>query len=270
MSMATMMTMSRDCPSDVVIEGDCLDVLATLPDACVDAIICDPPYGTTACRWDAVIPFAPLWAQLHRVLKPQRAIALFSSQPFTSALVASNIARFRYEWIWRKSVGGGFLTAKHRPLKRHENIVVFSEGEHLYHPQLRRGEAYHARQGYAGEALARRGDEIAGWVTKNPGFRYPTSVLTFASETGLHPTQKPVALIRYLVRTYSDPGDLILDFTLGSGTTALAAALEGRHYLGIERETKYVRAARRRLAQTLTPQIRPRSARPARRVTSRE
>jgi hypothetical protein len=203
----------------------------------VDACIADPPYGTTACAWDAVIPFAPMWASLKQLVKRSGAIVLFGSQPFTSALVMSNPKMFRCEWTWAKSNGGGFLNANRYPLKRHENIVAFSREASLYNPQMDTGEPYACRRAAAGETT--QDQSVAGWVTVSDGSRYPTTVLDFSNETGLHPTQKPVELMRYLVRTYTNPGDTVLDFTAGSFTTGVACIIEGRNFIGIEQDEHY-------------------------------
>ena len=232
-----------------VMQGDCLKLMQRIPDQSIDACITDPPYGTTACKWDSVIPFEPMWSELKRIVKPNGAIVLFASQPFTSLLVASNIECFRYEWIWRKSNGGGFLNANRHPLKRHENILVFSQKASLYFPQKSKGKPYLIRSAGAGGTTFDQ--SVAGWVTENNGDRFPVSVLPFANDTGLHPTQKPVDLLRYLVRTYTNTGDTVLDFTTGSGTTGVACAIEGRNFIGIEREKQYVKIARSRIAEAL-------------------
>lgn len=222
-----------------------LDLLALLPDASVDAVITDLPYGTTACAWDEVIPFAPMWAGVRRVLKPRGVFVTTASQPFTSALVMSNPSWFRCEWIWRKPQGTGYLNANRQPMKNHESVIVFSEGEHDYHPQMRKGKPYRATSGAVGDFV--RDKTVGGYLTLNDGSRYPLSVVDFDSETGLHGTQKPVPLYRYLVRTYTQPGDLVLDFCCGSATTGIACREEGRRFVLGEKDTEIAATAQARL-----------------------
>lgn len=227
--------------------GDCREILPTLPK--VDAVITDPPYGTTQCGWDAVIPFADMWAALEHVTAPGVPVVLFGSEPFSSFLRASNIRRFRYDWIWDKPKGTGFLNAKRQPLRCHELISVFSDGPARYFPQKTRGHqrkttfrAKHLQTDVYGE--------MAGDYHYDSTERYPRSVLTFSSDTqnsSLHPTQKPVALMQYLILTYTQPGEAVLDFTMGSGTTGVACAIEQREFIGIEREPKYFDIACRRI-----------------------
>ena len=227
--------------------GDCLKVMPGLEAQSFDAIITDPPYGTTACAWDTVIPFAPMWGELRRLIRPRGAIALFGSQPFTSALVMSNPGWFRYEWVWDKRLPTGFLDAERKPLKRHENIIVFSDGRAEYRPIMRTGQLRH-------KGSARRSD-IYGRYERTAGKYddqyYPTSILDFsgADRTDRHPTQKPLALMEYLILTYTDSGACVLDFTMGSGTTLRAAKNLGRRAVGIELEEKYCSIAARRLQQ---------------------
>lgn len=225
---------------------DALRLLGNMASNSVDLILADLPYGTTACTWDEIIPLAPMWDAFKRVLKPERVIVLTASQPFTTKLIASNMDMFRYEWIWIKTNGGGFLNANRQPLKRHENILVFYESTPLYEPQLVQGKPYRTRRASAGETT--QDQSVAGWVTDNDGFRFPTSVLEFVSETGLHPTQKPVDLFRYLIRTYTLPGELVLDPTCGSGTTAIAAVWEDRQFICGDTSAEYVEVARQRLS----------------------
>lgn len=221
----------------------------------VDCIASDLPYGTTACTWDTIIPFARMWAAFKRIIKPRGAIVLTASQPFTSALVMSNLGMFRYEWIWGKTNGGGFLNANRQPLKRHENILVFSEAQTVYHPEFGNGKPYRSRSAAAGETTFDQ--TVAGWITENDGSRYPTSILDFPNDIGFHPTQKPVALFRYLIRTYTHPGELVFDPCVGSGTTAVAAREEGRNFICGDSSPEYVAVARKRLAQPYTPSFMP-------------
>ena len=230
-----------------LLQGDCLELMPTLPDGCADMILCDLPYGTTACKWDSVIPFAPLWEQYRRLIKPNGAIVLTASQPFTSALVMSNPKWFRCEWVWHKSNGGGFLNANRQPLKRHESVLVFAPAQPTYNPQKIEGKPYACRRAAAGGTTFDQ--SVAGWITKNDGDRHPTTVQYFPNETGLHPTQKPAALFEYLIRTYTHPGELVLDNCAGSGTTGVAALNTGRLATLIEREPEYCDIIRRRIAE---------------------
>jgi len=232
--------------------GDCLELMRDIPDGSVDAVITDPPYGTTACKWDSVIPFAPMWEQLQRIIKPKGAIVLFGSQPFTSALVMSNPGWFRYEWIWEKSGGTGFLDANRKPLRCHENIMVFATGNTTYNPLKRQGIPNHTRipAAYVLTSSLYRGSYDSPHSDVS-GMKYPRSVMKIpkhsANET-LHPTQKPVALMAYLVKTYTNEGDTVLDFTCGSGSTGVACIETGRTFIGIEKQAEYFAIAEQRLA----------------------
>lgn len=235
-----------------VIHGDCLEEMKRIPDKSVDMILCDLPYGTTACSWDTIIPFEPLWAQYKRIIKDNGAIVLTASQPFTTDLINSNRDWFRYEWIWQKSNGGGFLLANKMPIKRHENILIYYDNPPIYNPQFIKGKPYTTRSssggGFVGEKTS---DKISGWVTNNDGKRYPISVLNMPnpSSKANHPTQKPVALFEYLIRTYTNPGDLVLDNCAGSGTTAIACIKSDRDYILIEKEEKYIKIINKRIKQ---------------------
>lgn len=235
-------------------QGDCLDVLRTLPDASVDAVIADPPYGTTACKWDSVIPFAPMWEQLRRVTKPSAAIVLFGAQPFTSALVMSNPREFRYDWVWHKTRASGHLNAKHRPMQAHEHIVVFGRQETAYFPQMVAGEPYQIRR--SGTKTGAQYGAHAAIEGDYDGQRWPRSVQEFSSGangTKHHPTEKPVSLLSYLVRTYTNPGETVLDFCMGSGTTGVACVQEGRRFIGVERDANYFAIAEQRIATAQPP-----------------
>lgn len=219
----------------------------------VDMILADLPYGTTACAWDTVIPFEPMWARFKRVIKPRGAIVLTASQPFTSALVMSNVGMFRYEWVWNKRNPTGHLNADKRPMMVHESIIVFSHGNEMYSPQFRTdvkkpfgkiGGSYSAVYGNHGMVI-------------NYGVGYPISLLDFPkpnnlSGGGFHPNQKPVALFRYLIRTYTQPGDIVLDPVVGSGTTAIAAREEQRRFIVGDSSAEYVQVARDRLSAPYT------------------
>lgn len=232
--------------------GDCIECMKEIPDASVDLILADLPYGTTACSWDVIIPFDQLWQQYNRIKKPTTAIVLTASQPFTSVLINSNIGAFKYEWIWEKHQGTNFLLAKKMPLKIHENICVFYDQPPTYNPQKTFG--HKAYSGFSSESAT--SGEVYGAVSskhqQNDGSRYPTSILKFPKEKlGLHPTQKPLKLMEYLVLTYSNFGDVVLDNTMGSGTTGFACKLSGRSFIGIEKDPDYFKTARQRLNQNM-------------------
>ena len=225
--------------------GDCLDVLPTLPDASVDAIIADPPYGTTACKWDAVIPFEPMWRELRRVIKHGGAIVLFGSEPFSSALRMSNIREYKYDWVWNKKKGGNIMNLKQQPYKVHESISVFNARN--YYPVMVPQKQRTGRTYSAGEAngIADYGD------VRTYKEKYPRSIIEMsnADQRGKqHPTQKPVALLEYLIRTYTNEGETVLDFTMGSGTTGVAAVNTGREFIGVELDEGYYNSARERIA----------------------
>lgn len=231
--------------------GDCLDVMETLPEKSVDAIITDLPYGTTACKWDVVIPFEPLWVEWKRLLKPGGPIVLFGCEPFSSHLRLSNLKWFKYDWTWDKKIPSGMSYAKYRPMQQTESISVFSDGRHKYNPQMiKRDKPIYETTGSTAT------DHASGKVPKYLGgkkynHKNPTTLLHFPKVPNcrgtLHPTQKPVELMRYLIRTYTNHGDTVLDPCMGSGTTCLAAKMEGRRYIGIEREQKYFEIAKTRI-----------------------
>jgi site-specific DNA-methyltransferase (adenine-specific) len=226
--------------------GDCLEVMKSIPDKSIDAIICDLPYGTTACKWDSVIPFEPLWAQYKRIIKENGAIALFGSQPFTSALVMSNAKWFKYQWVWEKSRFANQMLAKIQPLKIHEDIVVFANEKAIYNPQGLVQINKITTQG------AKITDNNGGGIRKTSYLQthtnYPRSILKFGSEgKTVHPTQKPVELLEYLVKTYTNEGDTILDNCMGSGTTGVACKNLNRNFIGIEQDAGYFEIAKNRI-----------------------
>jgi DNA modification methylase len=229
--------------------GDCLEILKTLDDDSVDMVLTDLPYGTTACKWDTVIPFELLWEQLNRVAKKKAAMVFTSQMPFTAVLAMSNIQNLKYEWIWEKPQGTNPLNAKIMPMKAHENILVFCRETPTYNPQMEPGKPYtgfKSDQSKIGEVYG----NVKSQHRDNPtGERYPKTIQRFKQEKGLHPTQKPVSLMSYLIRTHSSPGDLILDCTMGSGTTGIACLETGRHFVGIEMDEKYFNAAKARIEQ---------------------
>ena len=238
----------------VLHQGSCLDILPHIPSGSVDAVICDPPYGTTARNeWDRIIPLQQMWAELNRVTKREGAIVLFSAQPFTSELVMSNRRQFRQEIIWDKVAPVGFLDANRRHMRRHENVLLFSAvGYPTFNPQMSHGTPYVSHKRTAAKDTTKVYNGYTPTVTVNEGTRYPTSIIQFNNgnrKKDGHPTQKPVELMRYLVRTYSNEGEVVLDFTMGVGSTGVAAVLERRNFLGIEIDTGYFATAERRLRQ---------------------
>lgn len=229
--------------------GDCLEVLPSLPDDSVDLILADPPYGTTRCAWDSKIDLQRLWPELRRVCKG--AILLFSQTPFDKVLGASNLPMLRYEWIWEKTHATGHLNAKRAPLKAHENVLVFYDRVPIYNPQKTTG---HVRKAAVkrGDVTTVYGDQSFAPISYDSTERYPRSVQVFASDkqrSKLHSTQKPVALCKYLIRTYSNPNAVVLDFCMGSGTTGVAAANTGRAFIGIESDPDHFATASARLSQ---------------------
>ena len=229
--------------------GDCLDVMQGIPDGSVDMVMTDPPFGTTACKWDSVIPFEPMWAQLTRIVKPNGAIVLTASQPFTSALVMSNVGMFKYCWVWDKVTARGHLVAKIRPMAQHEDVIVFGKGRVTYNPQM-----VLMDKPQKGKSMESSRTEIMGGKTTGTSetiirtHKYPKTIQTFGNRgKSIHPTQKPVALMEYMIRTYTNPGETVLDFTCGSGTTGVAAANTGRRFIGIEMDADYFTVAQARI-----------------------
>ena len=317
--------------------GDCLELMKNIPDGSVDLVLTDPPYGTTACKWDSVIPFEPMWEELKRIVKRGGAIVLFGSEPFSSLLRASNIDWYKYDWIWEKPNGSGFLSANILPLKNHENISVFYQtfsdcydttemfsklkeymqtekkkaklngkqirdllgsymGSHYftngsqfciptadaysklqttgffdmpfleltekyqnerqkskiddfntYNPQFTSGKPYECKRGSEAEVFSGVKNQKSEHITKNDGKRYPKTVLKFNKETGSHPTQKPVDLLEYLIRTYTNEGETVLDFTCGSGSCGVACVNTNRNFIGIELDKGYFDIAEKRI-----------------------
>jgi len=235
-----------------IIHGDCLEIMKEIPDKSVDMILCDLPYGTTACHWDTVIPFEPLWTQYKRIVKDNAAIVLFGRQPFTCSLIMSNIKMFRYELIWEKEKGTDFANSNIKPINSHENICLFYKNQPTYNKQLIKGKPYYKKcyNNQTKDDINFQGDNSG--IYDNRGFRTPTSVIIISRDNitagkSLHPTQKPVELFKYLIRTYTNEGDLILDNCAGSGTTGVAAKRLGRKFILIEKEEKYVEIIKQRL-----------------------
>ena len=228
--------------------GNCLEEMPKLPPASVDLILCDLPYGTTRNRWDSVLPLGLLWKLYETVLKPNGAVCLFAQTPFDKALGASNLKMLKYEWIWQKTQGTGHLNARRAPLKAHENILVFYKNQPPYNPQMTEGKPYKCVSGRGSSNY----DRQVNTLTVNTGYRYPTTVVRFNSDKGLHPTQKPQALCEYLIKTYTEPGAVVLDNCMGSGTTGAAAVKLGRKFIGIEKDPKYFETAKQRIEMSLT------------------
>lgn len=220
---------------------NCLEGMKQIPDKSIDMILCDLPYGTTQCKWDTIIPFEPLWAQYKRIIKDNGAIVLTASQPFTSLLIMSNIKDFKYCWEWDKKLSGNPLLAKYQPLKIHEDICVFSSKTHKYYPIMRKGEM-RTKGGGKSKLFDME------YSTYKSNEYYPTSIIEFSNaKRGLHPTQKPVALFEYLIKTYTNEGETVLDNCIGSGTTAIASINTGRFFIGFELDKGYYDIAIKRI-----------------------
>lgn len=219
--------------------GDCLELMKDIPDKSIDMILCDLPYGTTACKWDTIIPFDKLWEQYERIIKPNGAIVLFGSEPFSSALRMSNIKNYKYDWTWNKIKPGAFAVAKYRPLGNTENISVFALNKHNYYPIM---EAQKTRTGKIYASSDSASVKYNDGVLRNYDEKYPKTLITFSNANNKgkqHPTQKPVALFEYLIKTYTNEGDLVLDNCAGSGTTAIACLNTNRNYILMEKEQNY-------------------------------
>lgn len=236
-----------------LILGDCLDELPKIFDKNIDLVLTDPPYGTTACKWDFVIPFEPMWNQLKRVIKDNGCIALFGSEPFSSNLRMSNIKQFKYDWVWQKEQGTGFGNAKKQPLRNLEIISIFYKNQCLYNPQKSKGKPYKTKSksgNHKGSVYEDGG--LNSIITVNEGNRFPLQLLKFNRDKNkIHPTQKPVALLEYLIKTYTNENDTVLDFTMGSGSTGVACKNLNRNFIGIEKDEKYFDIAKQRIEGVL-------------------
>lgn len=244
-----------------LMHGDCLELMREIPDGSVDMILCDLPYGTTACKWDSVIPFEPLWEQYKRVIKRNGAVVLTGAEPFSSLLRTSNLPQYKYDWVWDKVGVVGFANAKIMPLRNVESVSVFYGTTPTYNPQGLvpfRSSRTNGVTHLASNSTSKRARSDAGLAALNGGrfksdvyvqewTNYPKQVLRFPRETGLHPTQKPVALMEYLIRTYTNEGETVLDNCMGSGTTGVACANTGRKFIGIEKDDKYFQIASERI-----------------------
>lgn len=220
---------------------DCIEGMAMIKDKSVDMILCDLPYGTTQCKWDVIIPFDKLWEQYERIIKDNGAIVLTSAQPFTSLLIASNLKLYKYNWVWEKSKATGYLNSKKRPMVAHEDVLIFAKKQTKYNPQMVQGEPYY--KGKAHRPTDVYGEQKETLVENKDGLRYPRTVQYFktAESEGevFHPTQKPVSLFEYLIKTYTNEGDVVLDNCMGSGTTAIACKNLNRYFIGFELDGKY-------------------------------
>lgn len=250
-----------------LINGDCLEVMKGIPDKSIDCIVCDPPYGTTACKWDYIIPFDLMWEQLERIIKDDGAIVLFGSEPFSSALRMSNIKNYKYDWYWNKNSSGNILCAKYMPLKVIENICVFSNGKCKYIPQMierteKEEKEFISKRGK--NYTTKKSDMFSGIKsgafihTSSTKYKYPINLLNFNARSNecnnrvrVHPTQKPVDLLEYLIKTYSNEGETVLDFTMGSGSTGVACMETGRKFIGIELDEQYFKISCGRVKQAL-------------------
>lgn len=233
--------------------GDCLQRMEEIEAGSVDMVLTDLPYGTTQNKWDSIIRLDQLWAAWKRICKPGAPIVLFTQSPFTHTVAASNLGQLKTEWIWEKPQGTGFLNANRYPLKNHENILVFCDRTPRYNPQKTFGHTSYTTG--MGKKSSNYGSFDHVQTTCADGSRYPKTVLAFNQEKGFHPTQKPVALCEYLIRTYTDPGMTVLDCTMGSGSTGVAAINTGRQFIGIEKDENYFRIAEERIAAAQAPLI---------------
>ena len=235
-----------------LLHGDCLEEMKQIPDGSVDMVMTDPPYGTTACKWDSIIPLEPMWEQLKRVIKPNGAIVMTASQPFTTTLIASNMKMFKYCWVWEKANPSGFINAKKMPLKDCEDIAVFYKSLPTYNPQglirvNRKRKNDKSKTGENGTGVGgHNGGKMRGDYVQEFS-NYPRQVIKTSTEKGFHPTQKPVALMEYLIKTYTNEGETVLDFTMGSGTTGVACVNLKRDFIGMEKDDKYFEIAKSRI-----------------------
>ena len=235
--------------------GDCLERMKEIPSGSIDLILTDPPYQSTALSWDSIIPFEPMWSELKRIIKPNGACVLFSAQPFTTNLIYSNMKCFKYSMVWKKSKCGSPLTAKYKPLTKHEDINVFSLHKKTlkYYPQMSEGKPY--KRKFTENKVNNMGFGIKGVETDNKGTRHPTTVLDYPQQwrrqDQVHPTQKPVPLLEYLIKTYTQENETVLDFTFGSGSTGVACVNTNRNFIGVELDENYFNIAEKRIQDAL-------------------
>jgi site-specific DNA-methyltransferase (adenine-specific) len=240
-------------PKIELIQGDCLEKMKDIPNKSIDMILCDLPYGTTACKWDTIIPFELMWVELKRIIKPKNAILLFGNEPFTSALVCSNLSDFKYRWDWDKKIPSGMSYARFRPMQQSEDICVFSSGGGIvnYYPQM----VLRDKPIKAGGMVESQSAFSKGYKALKKTYEYknPTTLIQFDKirKGSLHPTQKPVALLEYLIKTYTVEGETVLDFTMGSGSTGIACKNLNRSFIGIELDPEYFKIAEKRINENL-------------------
>lgn len=233
-----------------LMKGDCLDLMGTISDKSIDFILADIPYGTTQCKWDSILDLDKMWIQLNRIIKDNGAILLFAQLPFDKVLGASNIKMLKYEWIWEKTAATGHLNAKKMPMKAHENILVFYRKLPNYYPIKTTGHARKSATADRGRLESEVYGSENGITVYDSTERYPRSVLKFSSDkqtSNLHPTQKPIALLEYLIETYTQEGETVLDFTMGSGSTGVASKNTNRKFIGIELDNNYFEIAKNRI-----------------------
>lgn len=230
--------------------GDCLQIMPDISSGAIDMVMADVPYGTTACKWDSIIPLEPMWKHLRRLIKPNGAIVMTASQPFTSVLLVSNIEMFKHEWIWIKNRGSNFANTVREPFKEHESVLVFSAGKWTYNKQMQKrtgGGEDRVRYEFNKISQSENYRDFEKPPPRQGRLRVPSSWQKFNTEVGLHPTQKPVALMEYLIKTYTNQGDTVLDFCMGSGTTGVACVNLNRDFIGIERDEEYFTIAEQRI-----------------------
>ncbi len=231
-----------------LIKGECIEQMKLIPSGSIDAIITDPPYGTTACKWDSVIPFEPMWEQLNRIIKPNGAIVLFGSEPFSSALRMSNIKNYKYDWYWKKNRKTNFLNARKMPMGQIETIsLFFNKLGNTYNPIMQKRTSQKAGNKKYGntKVYGKQSEDSRG---NQSDYILPSHLIEINTERGFHPTQKPVELMEYLIKTYTNEGEIVLDFTMGSGSTGVAAKNLNRNFIGIEQDQKYFNIAKNRIA----------------------
>ena len=234
-----------------LINDDCLKVLSAISDKSIDLILTDLPYGTTACKWDNIIPFEPMWKELKKVIKDKGCIALFGTEPFSSHLRLSNLKQFKYDWIWQKQQGTNPLSVNYMPLKDYEIISIFYKQKPTYNPQMTFGKPYKSYKSKTKKIGEVYGSETSQHRDNPEGTRFPKMVLYFKTERGYHPTQKPVTLLEYLIKTYTNENDTVLDFTMGSGSTGVACKNLNRNFIGIELDKNYFDVAKKRIEEIL-------------------
>lgn len=242
----------------IIKQGDCLELMKDIPDKSIDMVLCDLPYGTTACKWDTIIPFDKLWEQYERIIKDKGAICLFGSEPFSSKLRMSNLKLYKYDWVWEKTKFANFALIKKQPRKMHENIIIFYYKQPIYNPQMEKGEPYKDTRIRKQDSRTMTDGKSIKFSKRTPiendGTRYPKSVIKFSNPSGkghLHPTQKPVELCEYLIKTYTNEGETVLDNCMGSGTTAIACINTNRNFIGFELDKHYYDIANERIQKAL-------------------